>query len=119
MKASLLALAALCILAAPTLAREARDLTLGLGVAHVSPKDGIGTLAGAVADVGNNTRPSVTLEYFIKANVGLDHAVSDNGALRCDLLHTDIDSDATLNGAPIGRVEIDPLATGVSYAMNF
>lgn len=196
-KTSLLALAALSVLSAPALAQEAGDLTIGLGVAHVSPKDGNGTLAGAAADVGDNTRPSITLEYFIKdnlgiellgalpfkhgvylngafagdtkhlpptlslnyhiptggkftpfvgvgvnyttffeessalgdlrikdsfgiaAHLGLDYAVSDKGALRLDLRYIDIDSDVTLNGAPIGTVEIDPLVVGVSYVMKF
>jgi outer membrane protein len=197
MKISLFTLLASAALALPALAQSAGDMTLGLGLAGVMPKDGNGTLAGAAADVGNNVRPSITFEYFIRDNLGIevlgalpfkhdiflggafagttkhlpptvslnyhiptggkvtpfvgvglnyttffeessdlgdlkikdswglaaslgaDYAVSDKGSLRIELRYIDIDSDVTLDGAPIGKVKIDPLVAVVSYVMKF
>lgn len=197
MKISVITLLASAALALPALAQSAGDMTLGLGLADVMPKDGNGTLAGAAAEVGNNVRPSITFEYFIRDNLGIevlgalpfkhdiflggafagttkhlpptvslnyhiptggkvtpfvgvglnyttffeessdlgdlkikdswglaaslgaDYAISDKGALRMELRYIDIDSDVTLDGAPIGKVKIDPLVAGVSYVMKF
>lgn len=197
MKISVFTLLASTALALPALAQSAGDMTLGFGVASVMPKDGNGTLAGAAADVGNNARPTITFEYFIRDNLGVevlgalpfkhdiyldggfagstkhlpptvslnyhiptggkvtpfvgvglnyttffgeesalgdlkikdswglaatlgaDYALSDKGALRMEVRYIDIDSDVTLDGAPIGTVEIDPLVAGISYVMKF
>lgn len=197
MKPSLLALLAAAALAAPAHAQSAGDMTLGFGVALVAPKDDNGTLAGADATVSDNARPSITFEYFLRdnlgvevlgalpfkhsvylaggyagetkqlpptvslnyhfqtggkftpfvglgvnytkffetssplgdlkiddsfglaAHLGVDYAVSDKAALRLDLRYVDIDSDVTLDGANIGKVEIDPLVTGISYVIKF
>jgi outer membrane protein len=197
MKTALLALLATAALAAPAAAQSAGEMTLGFGVALVSPKDDNGTLAGAAATVSDNARPSITFEYFLRDNLGLevlgalpfkhsvylnggfagetkqlpptlslnyhiptggkltpfvglgvnytkffetssplgdlkiddsfglaahlgvDYAVSDKAALRLDLRYVDINSDVTLDGAPIGKVKIDPLVTGISYVIKF
>ncbi|MEM6889818.1 MAG: OmpW family outer membrane protein [Pseudomonadota bacterium] len=50
---------------------------------------------------------------------GLDYQVSDSGFLRFNLRWFDIDSDATLDGTPIGTVEIDPWLYGVAYVYRF
>lgn len=196
-KISVFTLLASAALAFPALAQSAGDMTLGLGVASVMPKDGNGTLAGAAADVGNSVRPSITFEYFIRDNLGIevlgalpfkhdialggafvgttkqlpptvslnyhiptggkvtpfvgvglnyttffeessdlgelkikdsfglaatlgaDYALSDKGALRMEVRYIDIDSEVTLDGAPIGTVNIDPVVAGVSYVMKF
>lgn len=55
----------------------------------------------------------------IALKAGVDYAISDKGALRTELRWIDLDSDVTLNGAPIGEVEIDPIVVGVSYVMKF
>lgn len=197
MKTYLLALLATAALAAPAAAQSAGEMTLGFGFAMVSPKDDNGTLAGANATVSDNTRPSITFEYFIRdnlgievlgalpfkhsvslngvyagetkqlpptvsvnyhfptggkltpfvglgvnytkffetksplgelkidesfglaAHLGMDYAVNDRSALRLDLRYVNIDSDVKLDGAKIGKVEIDPLVVGVSYVMKF
>ncbi|MFN7053569.1 MAG: hypothetical protein ACK4NH_15740 [Gemmobacter sp.] len=49
----------------------------------------------------------------------MDYAISEKGALRMDLRYLDIDSDVKLNGAKVGRVEVDPLVAGVAYVMKF
>lgn len=76
MKKSLLSLFAGSLIAlsslSPALAQEAGSLTLGFGLGGVMPKDNNGTLAGMQADIGNNIRPIVTLEYFIRDNIGIE-----------------------------------------------
>lgn len=198
MKTSSLALALLAGLAAgPALAQSAGDMTLGLGVGFVAPKSDNGILAGAAADIEDNARPTVTFEYFIRdnigievlgalpfkhkvnvggafagvtkhlpptvsvnyhiptggaitpfvglgvnyttffeersalgkleiedsfglaAHVGMDYALTEKSALRMDLRYIDIDADVKLNGAKIGKVEVDPVVAGVSYIMKF
>ncbi len=188
---------AAALLAGPALAQSAGDLTLGFGVALVAPKSDNGTLAGAAATVDDNARPSITVEYFLRDNLGIellgalpfkhginlggahvgetkhlpptvslnwhfptggalkpflglgvnytaffeeksslgvlkikdsfglaahlgaDWALDDKRAVRFDLRYIDIDSDVTLDGSPIGKVEVDPLVAGISYVMKF
>ncbi|MCL2791186.1 MAG: outer membrane beta-barrel protein [Desulfobulbus sp.] len=43
-----------------------------LGVADVMPKSNNGTLVGLDADVGSSARPSLTLEYMITPNIGVE-----------------------------------------------
>ncbi len=49
--------------------------------------------------------------------VGVDVLINDNWALNAAAWYIDIDTDASLNGDPIGKVEIDPLVVmgGISY----
>lgn len=185
------------VAAAPVAAQSAGEFTFGLGIGSVSPKSDNGTLAGAKAEIGDNVRPTITVEYFVRDNLGiellaatpfkhdvslggskigsvkhlpptltlqyhfptqtklkpfvgagvtyvtffseesslgdlelddswglslhagLDYAVSDRGAIRADLRWMDIDSDVTLDGAPIGTAEVDPLVVGISYIWRF
>lgn len=196
-KIALVTLLASAALALPAVAQSAGDMTLGFGLASVMPKNDNGTLAGAGAEVGNSVRPSITFEYFLSDNIGvevlgalpfkhdvyvggafagrtqqlpptvtlnyhfptggkitpfvglglnyttffkeesplgelkikdsfglaahlgMDYALSDKAALRLDVRYIDIDSDVTLDGAPIGTVEVDPTVVGVSYVMKF
>lgn len=82
------ALALSATVALPAVAQDAGTITLGLGFHTVDPKSGNGTLAGADASVGSSTRPTVTAEYFIRQNIGIEllaalpfkHAVALNGA---------------------------------------
>ncbi len=198
---SILALTA-ATLAGPALAQSAGDWTIGLGLASVMPKDDNGIVAGATADVGNDLRPSITVEYFIRDNLGVEllaatpfkHDVSvgalgkigtvkhlppvvslnyhwdtgsafqpyagvgvnftgfwdekttgalageelslknswglaaqvgadwwlnDRAALRGTVRWIDIDSDVYLDGARIGKAEVDPLVVQAAYVMRF
>lgn len=56
----------------PALAQSAGDWTVGLGVHSVMPKSDNGLLAGARSDVGSNARPTITGEYFIRDNIGIE-----------------------------------------------
>jgi outer membrane protein len=60
--------------AAPALAQSAGDWTLGVGAHQVAPKSGNGSLAGGAlpVDVGNDIRPTITAEYFVRDHVGIE-----------------------------------------------
>ena len=192
--------------AAPAMAQSKGDFTVGFGVHQVSPKSHNANLGGGTyIDVGDSVRPTVTGEYFIADNLGIEliaalpfqhhielagptgkvkagstkqlpptlslqyhfgapdakikpfvgagvnytwffgedttgplagsklsldnswgaalHAGIDfkvgNGALRVDVRKIDIDTDAKLNGAKLGTVNIDPLVYGAAYVMKF
>jgi outer membrane protein len=78
MKATRIALATLLALAAtPAFAQSAGSWTLGVGVHNVAPKSDNGTLTATPLgnldiDVGSNTRPTITGEYFLKDNLGIE-----------------------------------------------
>ncbi|WMJ70329.1 OmpW family outer membrane protein [Stenotrophomonas sp. 24(2023)] len=57
--------------------------------------------------------------WGLAAHAGVDFKVSDKGALRVDLRWIDIDSTVKLDGQKLGKVNIDPLAYGVSYVFAF
>ena len=69
----ILTYAALALLtAAPAFAQIQGDFTLGFGVGGVFPKSGNGQLAGGEADIADDVRPTITFEYFIFDNVGIE-----------------------------------------------
>ncbi|WP_170325686.1 OmpW/AlkL family protein [Ruegeria arenilitoris] len=63
---------ALVALAAPAMAQNQGDWTLGIGVGYLDPKSDNGTLAGAKATIDSDTRPIFTAEYFIQDNLGIE-----------------------------------------------
>lgn len=73
-KSLMLAPLALAVLAAPALAYEKGDWAFSVGAHVVAPKSGNGSLAGGAldADVGDNWRPTVTAEYFLSPNWGIE-----------------------------------------------
>lgn len=89
MKTLCIAAAAALAVVSPVAAQQAGDWTVGLGLANVNPKSDNGTLAGGTVPVsiGDNTRPSVTVEYFIRDNIGVEllgalpfkHSIKSNG----------------------------------------
>jgi outer membrane protein len=66
---------------------------------------------------GNDLR--VKNSWGLAAHLGTDYWINDRSAVRADLRWIDIDADATLNGADIGQVEVDPIVAGISYVMKF
>ena len=201
-----LAAAIALFMAAPVMAQSKGDFTVGVGVHNVAPKSKNADLGGGThIDVGDNTRPSITGEYFIADNVGIEllaawpfahdidlatpigtvrggstkhlpptlsvqyhfgapdakikpfvgagvnytwfydeettgpltgtklrldnswgaalHAGIDfkvgNGAIRVDVRKIDIDTDASLDGAELGTVNIDPWVYGAAYVIQF
>jgi outer membrane protein len=65
---------ALGSIAAPAFAQQAGEWTIGLGAHQVNPKSDNGSLVGGTldADVGSNVRPTITAEYFLRDNLGLE-----------------------------------------------
>lgn len=178
-------------------AQSQGDWTVGVGLGWVSPKSDNASVGGADLSVDDDVRPTLTFEYFIRDNLGIevlaatpfehdislggsdigstkhlpptvsvnyhiptnsafkpfvgigvnyttfwdettslgtlslddswgvalqagaDYQVSDNGSLRVNVRWIDIDTEATLNGATLTDVEIDPWVFGVSYVHRF
>ena len=73
-----IALAAVLALAAtPALAQSAGSWTVGIGAHNVAPKSDNGTLTATplgnlTMDVGSNIRPTITGEYFLQDNLGIE-----------------------------------------------
>ncbi|MEX1235125.1 MAG: OmpW family outer membrane protein [Roseovarius sp.] len=194
--------AALAAPAAPALAQSKGDMTVGIGVHNVNPQGGASTTAAGQISVGDNTRPTLTFEYFIAdkvgievlaawpfehdislagagkigktkhlppvlsiqyhfvnqsnvtpfvglginyttffddvgtgalagaqldledswglaAHAGVDFKVSERGSLRLDMRYIDIGTDVKVNGAKIGKVDIDPFVIGAAYVHRF
>ncbi|WP_421704647.1 OmpW/AlkL family protein [Aliiroseovarius sp.] len=59
-------------LAGPVAAQSAGDFTIGLGFASVAPKSDNGTVNAAEATISENTQLSLTAEYFIRDNLGIE-----------------------------------------------
>jgi outer membrane protein len=76
-------------LAAPAFAQEAGEWTFSVGAHQVNPKSDNGSLVGGTLDVevDSNVRPTITAEYFIRDNLGIEvlaalpfqHDISING----------------------------------------
>ena len=71
--------AALVLSAAPAMAQSKGDWTLGVGVHNVDPKSSAGDLNGSALGLGalptkvdSSVRPTVTFEYFVANNVGVE-----------------------------------------------
>lgn len=102
-----ISLAALvAVLAMPALAQQAGDLTIGLGVGSVMPKDDNGTVAGNLdVEVGNDVRPTLTVEYFLRDNIGVEL-----------LAATPFTHDVRIKGAgKVGTVKHLPPVLSVNY----
>ena len=67
--------------------------------------------------------PLGTLElddsFGLAATVGAEWLVGDSAAVRLDVRYIKIDSDVSLNGANIGKAEIDPVTVGLAYVHRF
>ena len=64
---------------APAVAQSKGDWTLGVGVHQVNPKSGNGALDGSAlglgslsVDVDSDVKPTITAEYFIADNLGIE-----------------------------------------------
>ncbi|WP_329890361.1 OmpW/AlkL family protein [Stenotrophomonas muris] len=66
--------AALSLAAAPAMAQSKGDWTVSAGVHQVAPKSNNGWLAGGTlkVDVDNDVKPTITGEYFIVDNLGIE-----------------------------------------------
>ncbi len=65
--------AALALAASPAMAQSKGDWTIAAGVHQVAPKSNNGTLAGGLkVDVDSDIKPTITGEYFIADNLGIE-----------------------------------------------
>lgn len=104
MKTVSLALLAFTALAAPAFAQSAGDMTLGFGLGYVDPKSDNGIVAGGATTIGTNTRPTITFEYFIRDNIGIEVL----GALP-------FKHDINIAGARIGETKHLPPTVSINY----
>lgn len=60
--------------ALPCLAQSQGDWTVAVGAHQVNPDSGNGSLAGGTLplDVGSDVKPTITAEYFIRDNLGIE-----------------------------------------------
>ncbi len=58
----------------PAMAQSQGDWTLGAGAHQIAPNSGNGSLAGGTlpVDVGSDVRPTITAEYFVRDNWGVE-----------------------------------------------
>ncbi len=57
--------------------------------------------------------------FGLAVQFGVDFPVSAQGAVRLNARWMDIESDVTLNGAPVGKVDIDPIILVLAYVHSF
>jgi outer membrane protein len=96
---------ALAVVAGPSLAQSQGDWTIGIGVGNVNPKSDNGDLAGIQADIGDDTRPIFTFEYFVRDNLGVEL-----------LLATPFDHDVSLDGVGnVGSTKQLPPTLSLNY----
>ncbi len=70
---STLAVASIAVCASGAAQAQSQgDWTFGVGIANVNPKSGNGQLAGANVSVDDETQISLTAEYFIRDNLGIE-----------------------------------------------
>ncbi len=67
--------------------------------------------SGALAGTKLELDPS----FGLSAEVGMDIALTEDWAINLNVRWFDIDSDAELDGADLGTVEIDPYAYGLMF----
>jgi len=86
---------------------------VGAGVNYTTffSEDTRGALAGSDLKLDDS--------WGLAAHAGIDFAVGQRSAIRIDARWIDIDSDASLDGAGLGTVHIDPIVYGAAYVMKF
>lgn len=86
---------------------------VGVGVNYTNffNEKATGPIAGADLKIDDS--------WGLAAHIGADYRISDRGAIRVDARWIDIDADVMLNGANIGKANIDPWVVGVSYIHRF
>lgn len=104
---SLLLATTLAVASGPALAQSQGDFLLGLGVTGVLPKSDNGTLPGAgnaKLDIENGYAASITAEYFVRDNVGIELLAS-----------TLFKHDYKLNGTKAGDFKLLPPTLSANY----
>lgn len=96
----------LVALAAPAAAADKGSWSFSLGAHSVNPASDNGTLAGGSleTDVGSNWRPTVTAEYFMTPNLGIEVLAS-----------LPFEHDISLNGVKAGSTKHLPPTISLQY----
>ena len=121
MKKLILAAALGAVATTPALAQDYDEGTETLA----ESRDGVRIEGRVMWERLNDPQEDVGINYELGSGVsfggevGVDFAVSDAGSLRLNARWIDIESDATLNGAPIGTADIDPVILNVAYVHRF
>lgn len=65
---------AMALLSQPALAQSAGNWTLGIGAHQVAPKSNNGSVLGGAAklDIDKDIQPTITYEYFVRDNLGIE-----------------------------------------------
>lgn len=100
----LTATAALALAATGAAAQQKGDITLGLGLGYVDPKDDNGTLTAGDLTLGDDTQLTLTVEYFLTDNLGLEL-----------LAATPFTHDIELGGSKVGEVTHLPPTVTLNY----
>ena len=90
--------------AAPVAAQSQGDWTVGLGLGYVLPKDDNASVGGTSLDVEDSLRPTLTVEYFIRDNLGIEV-----------LAAWPFDHDIKLGGTTIGSTQQLPPTVSLNY----
>lgn len=84
---------------------------VGLNYTIFFEEETSGALAGTDLDLDDS--------FGLALQAGADFELSDNWFLNLDIRWIDIDTDATLDGAALTTVEIDPLVAGATIGYRF
>ncbi|MAC77461.1 MAG: hypothetical protein CML66_05300 [Rhodobacteraceae bacterium] len=95
---------ALAGMAAPLAAQSQGDWTLGLGLGYVLPKDDNANVGGSELSVEDSLRPTLTVEYFIRDNLGIEV-----------LAAWPFEHDIKLGGTKIGSTQQLPPTVSLNY----
>lgn len=89
------------------------DPFVGLGINYTRffSIDERGPLAGARLDLGDS--------WGIAAHAGVEYALDDRWSLTTDARWVKLSSDAKVNGAKVGTVDIDPFVYGFAVGYRF
>ncbi|HNR91356.1 MAG TPA: OmpW family outer membrane protein [Dokdonella sp.] len=109
MKKNLLVAAVLAAMPCAALAAESGPWTFRFGAHVVQPKSNNGSLAGGAlkSDVDDNWRPTLSLEYMLTPNLGVDL-----------LAALPFSHDVKLNGVKAASVKQLPPTLGVNWYFN-
>ncbi len=84
---------------------------LGLNYTWIYSEDTTGPLAGTKLGLDNS--------WGLAAHAGVDFKLNNGWYLGADLRWIDIDTEAHVNGASVGTVNVDPLAYGIYVGFVF
>lgn len=86
---------------------------VGIGVNYTKfwGEEASGALAGSVLSVEDSVGLAV--------EAGIDYQINDKFVLNASVWKIDINTDVSLNGAPLGELEIDPMVAFVGVGYKF